>query len=121
MQVVFFPENLCARAPDILSCLYSWPDNQKTSIPEVIEAIRRNELIMIRPASESELKRAEAMIALFDIGVMIGQKVQVLLDQFPERVNGKLTAIRDALESVDEPVSLLDRGGLPNFADRPSV
>jgi hypothetical protein len=111
MQVVYFSQELQARAPAVLGCLYDEATKNWVTLFDVAAAIERRETVAIRPATESEMKRAEAIAALFDIGVMLGQKVEALLDQdTPEVVKGKITAIREAMESVDTgPPELLDR------------
>lgn len=111
MQVIFFSQELAARAPAAVGCLFDEGTKNWVTLFDIAAAIERRENVTIRPASESEMKRAEAVAALFDIGVMLGEKVAALLDQdTPEVVRQKITAIRDAMESVETgPPELLDR------------
>lgn len=112
MQFVHFPDSLVESAPaGTLSSLYTSPDNVPAKLLDLIHAITRGETVTVRPATASELKRAEAIIALVQIGSMIGEKFGVLLDQEPENVlHGQLTAMREAMEeSVMHPPEILDR------------
>ncbi|MFC0131398.1 hypothetical protein CR105_03050 [Massilia eurypsychrophila] len=111
MQVVYFSQELQARAPGVLGCLFNEDTKGWVSLIDVAAAIERRENVTVRPATETEMKRAEAVAALFDIGVQLGQKVEALLDQeTPEVVRGTITAIREAMESVEAgPADLLDR------------
>lgn len=124
MQVVYFPEALCDSVPGgALSYFYTAPDNLPANMVDIVRAIQRGEVVTIRPATETELNRAEAIVALVQIGGMIAEKVGVLLDQDPEHVlTGRLTEMREAMESsVRQPPELLDRkpGDPRPFSDLP--
>jgi hypothetical protein len=111
MQVVYFPEDLSARAPEVMGCLCATPGNEWVTLLDVVAAIQRREVVTVRPASESEMKRAEAYVALYEIGAMIGEKMNTLLDQAePNVAVGVITEMCDELERLDQgPVELLDR------------
>ncbi|SFM64603.1 hypothetical protein SAMN02982985_04815 [Rugamonas rubra] len=57
------------------------------------------------------MNRAEAFVALFEIGLILGEKMEALLDQDrPDVAVGKITRLREAIESCDPtPSELLDR------------
>lgn len=111
MNFVYFSEELEARAPGFFSSLCEEPSGEWSSLHDVVAAITRREPVSIRPATESEMNRAEAFVALFEIGLMLGEKLETLLDQnAPEVVRGKITEFRDALESCDaSPRQILDK------------
>lgn len=102
MQFVYFPEELNARAPETVGCLCAAPSGEWVSLLDIVAAIQRRETVSIRPASEGEMRRAEAYVALYEIGMMLAEKMEVLLDQETADVaTQKTTAIRDAIESID--------------------
>lgn len=119
MQFVYFPDGITQRAPSVVSSLYVAPNAVPATIIDVANAIQRGEVVNVRPASASELKRGEAAVALFEIGMLLGEKVSDLLDQeTPEVVTGQLTALRDAMESSGGPYALLDRESNPDGGDK---
>lgn len=108
MQVVFFPEEFHARAPSSMGQLCSASTNEWVSIADVIASVRAGEAVTIRRASAQELQRAEGYVALYEIGVMLGQKLGELLDhESPEQSAAKIGAALSALGSIDI--------GLPNI------
>ncbi|MYN45930.1 hypothetical protein GTP23_12815 [Pseudoduganella sp. FT93W] len=111
MNVVYFPDEIAERAPDIFSSLCIEPSGEFLSIQELIAAIVRRENVNIRPATETEIKRAEAYVALFEIGMMLGEKLNTLFDQdAPNVAVGKLTELREAVESCDwASIQILDK------------
>ena len=110
MNVVHFSKELSVRAPYALSILYEEPSGLPVTLEAVLEAIGRREHVTVRPASESEMRRAEAYVVLAEIGNKIAEKMAALLDQDePKVVTAKITSMRDALESVDLPFEMLDR------------
>jgi hypothetical protein len=80
MQVVYFPREDHEPAPADLGSLYNEATSSWVTINDVAAAIRRRENVSVRPATASELKRAEALSALFQIGLMLQQKIGTLLD-----------------------------------------
>lgn len=114
MQVVFFPEEFHTRAPTIMGHLRAAASHKWVTLNDVIETVRAGQAVTIRPASETELKRAEGYIALYDIGVQLAAHLGELLDQDPAApADAKLDAGLDALISVDV--------GLPQAFDQASV
>lgn len=110
MQVVYFSQELQMRAPAALGCLYHEATHSWVTLLDVENAIKRREEVTVRPATASELKRAEAVVAMFHIGLALHEKIGALLDQdAPEVVRGKITAIREAMESVEVKPEFLDR------------
>jgi len=110
MFVVHFPQELHTRAPEAIGRLCVAPSNEWISLVAVAEAVNAGETVLIRPASEGEMRRADAYVSLYEIGLAMGEKIGILLDQEPqEEVKAKITAVRDAVESVDLPLpGLLD-------------
>ena len=126
LKAVYFPEEMCDRLPQPyrLSYFYAYPDNRGITLTDIVKAIQAGELVMIRPASETELKRAELQNVGYEIGQALFAQQAGLLDQEPEEVvKGRATQLRAALESVDRPTELLDRemGSVPPFADAPPL
>ncbi len=113
MLVVHFPEELYARAPKAIGRLCLAPSNEWVSLITVAEAVDRGETVTIRPASENELRRADAFVSLYEIGLAMGEKIGILLDkESPDDVKAHITAVREAVESVDLPLpGLLDPVG----------
>jgi len=111
MKVVYFSEELAERAPAVMGCMCAAPSGAWVTMADVIGAVRRREEVVIRPASESEMRRAEAFVALFQIGEMLSEKLVTLLDQeSPAVAAAKITELREAIEGVEHgPTELLDR------------
>lgn len=81
MDFVFFPDHLATRSPGYIGNLCIAPSGQRATLTDVTDALQRRDSVSIRQASEAELKRAEALASLFEIGVLLGQKLETLLDQ----------------------------------------
>jgi hypothetical protein len=113
MQVVYFGQELHRRAPEVIGCLCLEPDVQWVSLLEVVAAMESGETVTIRPASDSEMKRAESLVQLCEIGEQLGAKIGQLLDGKPKEALAAITAIRDATEmtlSADiAPIKWLDK------------
>jgi hypothetical protein len=110
MHVVYFSQELQLRAPAALGCLYHEATHTWVTLLDLENAIKRREEVTVRPATATELKRAEAVAAMFNIGLALREKIGALLDQdAPEVARGKLTAIRDAMEAVQLKPEFLDR------------
>lgn len=103
MNLVYFNEPLVARGTGVISHFY-WEEGSKwIFLSDIILGFHRSENITLRPATETETRRAETIISLFEIGVMLGKKVGDVLDQPGPVTTGVLTALRDAVESVNTP------------------
>lgn len=113
MQAVYFGQELNKRAPDIVGCLYLDPAAKWVTLFDLVAAMDRGETITIRPASQSEMKRAECLVALYEISWQLGAKIGELLDGKPKEALAAVTAIRDATEATlnDEiaPINWLDQ------------
>jgi hypothetical protein len=102
MLVVHFPQELHERAPDAIGRLCVAPNAIWTSLVELAAIVNRGEIVTIRPASDAEVRRAEAYVSLYEIGQAMNEKIGALLDkESPEAVQAKITAVRDAIDSVD--------------------
>ena len=100
MQAVYFGQELNKRAPDIVGCLYLDSGAQWVTLVDVVAAMDRGETISIRPASDAEMKRAEGVVALYEIGQQISAKIGQILDGKPKEALAAITAIRDAAETT---------------------
>jgi hypothetical protein len=109
MQIVHFPEQLGARAPNVMGCLLT-AEGQWVSLFHVADALRSGEAVTIRHATESELKRAESIVALYEVGFMVGTKIRTLLDQeAKDLVTSDGAAVNEQLGSITSRlVGLLD-------------
>lgn len=110
MQVVYFPEELNARAPTVMGVLCVASPNTWVNLFDIVEFIKAGETVTIRPASAPELQRAEGRVALYEIGVALGAQISALLDHEPvEETEEKIEGLRDVLASYDM--------GFPNLVD----
>lgn len=117
MNIVYFNEELNARAPTVMGVLCDASTNSWTNLFDVVELIKAGETVTIRPASEQELQRAEGRVALYDIGVALGAQISALLDhEPPEETDKKLEGLRDVLASYD-----MGFPGLVDVATAPGV
>lgn len=120
MQAVYFPEELNARAPHAIGQFAEIPSTKWLTLVDIVEAIRRGEAITIRPASDSELRRAEAYIAMFEIGAALAEKMHSLLDQeTPEAAAAKVAEMSRLLGSSKiEFAGILDIAKADNAIDQ---
>lgn len=113
MQAVYFGQELNKRAQEVIGCLCLEPNVEWVNLLDVVAAMDRGETVTIRPASVGEMKRAESLVSLCEIGEQLGAKIGELLDGKPEEALAAVTAIRDAAETaMDEeiaPINLLDK------------
>lgn len=110
VELVYFGEELCERAPGVVGCLYHGTTKSWVSTMEVLETIRLKMAVQIRPASESEMKRAEALAAMYEIGQQIGEKIEQLLDQEgPEAAQEVKDRLAQKIFESDVPTPLLDK------------
>ncbi|NHZ35343.1 hypothetical protein [Massilia rubra] len=111
MKVVYFPDENSSRAQTAVGAMFASPQNKWVNLLDLIATIESGETVEIRPASEAEIKRADAYVALHQIGVMLGEKLDAILEGEPlEDVVRKTTAVRDAIESID-----VELPGIVNF------
>lgn len=112
MEFVFFGAELPDRAPDVIGHVYEVESGQWASMLDVTVALLEGKNVSIRQATESELRRAAALIGLQDAGYNIALCVHQLLEQNGEEaVSAALTHVRGVLESADDFVQyqLLDQ------------
>lgn len=111
MNAVYFGFSFQEKAPEIFGHMCLSPSGEWVTLRDIAQAIEDGETVTVRPASASELKRAEEYVALIEVGKQLGEKIGSLLDQFdcdPKEATGAVTEIRDAVES-----SLLDKYMIP--------
>lgn len=126
LKIVHFPQEVCDRVPQEyrLSYFFAYPDNKGLSLVEIVNAIQSGVEVSIRPASLSELKRAEMYNVSFELGKQLFATQAGLLDQEPpEVIVGRTTQLREALSTVDRPIEILDRepGAPAPFPDAPPL
>jgi hypothetical protein len=120
MNVVYFPEQLNARAPALMGCLCAVPENRWLNLGDVAHALRNGEAVNIRQASPTELKRAEGLTALYEVGMIVGEKVKALLDQDPAATPEiKDAALYETLVSIGLPLPVLPISAQPSTAAAP--
>lgn len=112
MNVVYFGQEFHQRAPDAIGCLCVEPSTEWVSLLDICAAMARGEVVTIRPASEGEMKRAEMLVSIHEIGMQMGMKITELLDGKPKEAMAAATAFRDAAERTlgpdVAPFTLLD-------------
>lgn len=109
-EIVYFGDELQKRAPGAVGQLYFGGTPEWITADDVIEAVKRKIPVCIRPATESEMKRAEALAALYEIGQQIGQRVGQLLDQeTPEDIQKAKARMAQTLFAANTPANLLDK------------
>lgn len=114
MKLVYFGEELCERAPEFMGSLLTEPGTQWVGLLDLVAVLWRGESVEIRQASETEMQRAEGVVALHDIGRQLGYTLSNLLDGKDENVKtAAITEFRDAMESMasfgEVPTDLLDK------------
>lgn len=109
-EFIYWPEYLHQTAPQLLGVLSSAEPFQWVGLPDVVAQVVAGESVQLRHASASEIKRAESMIALWDIGVKLSEHLETLLDQ-----HGTDAVIEAKLSLQDAVLSL--PGQLGQFND----
>lgn len=114
MEAVYFGFEFQKKAPEVFGHMCRAPSGEWVTLGDVAAAIESGETVTVRPASKSEMRRAEDFIALIEVGKQLGAKLGSLLDQYaPKEATGAVTEIRDAVESSLSghmiPTDLLDR------------
>ena len=109
MQLVHFPEAFHQAAPAIIGHFCVDPTGDWLTLGEVILVIQAGHTVTVRHATDNELKRAEAFVALYQVGQQLAAKMNAVLDFHPpEKAAEAKAAFEDAL-SVD--------GHLPGILD----
>lgn len=75
MNVVFFGEDLNARAPHAVGCLFDEGAGGWTDLIKVAQALRGGEAVQIRQATETERKRAEALTEIYELSALLGARL----------------------------------------------
>lgn len=104
MEIVYFPEELHARAPSTVGVLYFAPTHEWGTLFNVIDVVRSGEAVTIRQATEQEVERAEKRVVLYEIGVQLGAHIGSLLDHEPPEVAAAHCAnLAEVIKSVPMP------------------
>lgn len=104
MNAVFFNEELHARAPTSVGTILA-DDGRWIGLAEVADAMRAGEVVTIRPASACELRRAEAIVEVVEIGAKLAGHLQILYQ------NKGQDAVDDAICNLHQAVTAV------NFAE----
>lgn len=115
MNLVYFPEGLNERAPNMIGCLALASGEGWVGFPDLAVALRNGEPVNIRQASATETQRAEKLVALYEVGQQLAAQICGLLDDRPEDATAAVTALRETMEespawdSFKVPTDLLDK------------
>jgi hypothetical protein len=102
MQIVHFPEEFQARAPDIMGRLRVAHSHKWVAPADVLAAVNAGHAVTIRPATVAELARAEEYMALYGIHTQLATHVGSQLDQASSmEPHARFEAGMDALASCD--------------------
>ena len=103
MDIVYFPEELNARAPSTVGVLYFTPTHEWGTLFNLLDVVRSGEDVTIRQATEEEVQRAEKRVVLYEIGVQLGAHIGSLLDHEPPEVAAAQCArLKEAFESCTD-------------------
>lgn len=105
MDVVYFPEELHARAPAAVGVLYFVATHEWGTLFNVVDAVRAGEVVTIRQATSQEVARAEKRVGAYEAGVQLGAQVAALLDhEPPEVIAAHCSKLAEAVKSVPTPM-----------------
>jgi hypothetical protein len=112
IELVYFEGEHYKRAPGVVGRIYNAVGKEWITTEQIVEAVQLKMPLTIRPANDSEMKRLEAVVAMYEIGQEIAKKFAHILDQDDpaevEKVQG--AAIRHLNQlSCLAPLDLLDR------------
>ncbi|MFC0168399.1 hypothetical protein ACFFKC_09925 [Pseudoduganella danionis] len=68
------------KAPELFGVLTTSPELNWVGLDHLVSALDAGESIQIRPASNAERVRADATIALYEVGALLAGKLESLLD-----------------------------------------
>lgn len=104
MQLVFFGSELNQRAPEVVGVFYEPTLPMWVSLQEALGVLMAGHSVSIRPATETEMKRAERLIVLHEVGFQMAKATHEALEDTcePEEVKAALTALRSALEEASD-------------------
>ena len=109
MNLAYFPEEFHQAAPTILGHFCQEPNGDWLTLVEVVETIQAGHTVTIRHATESEMKRAEAFVALYQVGQELAAKLGAVLDLHPpEKVDAAKAATCDILSAEIPFPAILD-------------
>ena len=119
-EFIYWPEQLNKAAPQLFGVLSSATPFQWVGLVDVAACVMAGDHVQIRQASASEVKRAESMIALWDIGAKLGEHLENLLDQHgPEAVIEAKIGLQEAfLSQPSEPGTFNDPGLVVDVGSR---
>ncbi len=109
MNLVYFPEEFHQAAPAILNYFCQEPNGEWMDLVDVVKVIQTGEQITIRHATETEMKRAESFVALYQVGQELAARLDAVLDMHPPaQAEAAKAAAVDALSSEIPFPSILD-------------
>jgi hypothetical protein len=80
MNLVYFDRQLSDLAPNVIGAFCHDPGARWATLIDIMTALDNRESVTIRPASESELQRAESIIALHEVTEQLASRFGGLLD-----------------------------------------
>lgn len=86
IELVYFGEELAQRAPLAAGVIYSAMHKEWITAIQVVEAVRLELPLSIRPATDAEKQRVETIAALYEVGAQLGERIKLILDEHQEIV-----------------------------------
>jgi hypothetical protein len=81
MELVYFNEELCRRAPGFMESLLIKYEDRWARISDLETALERGETVTIRPATAFENEYVEELIALYEVWEELALRRQLLFAQ----------------------------------------
>lgn len=79
MKAVYFGRSLVHNFPGAFPCLCMEPEVRWVGVQDLLDAMERGEAVSVRPATWSELQRAEELLALAEIGEELSRKIGAIV------------------------------------------
>ena len=113
LSLVSFPDEFTVRAPVFFNHFCIESTGEWISLYELCEFVVARFNVSIRPATDTEVARAEELAALYELGQQLGAKMDAILDRHPpsqaEETKAAAKAAWYGLRDVHIPIpSILD-------------
>lgn len=83
LNLVSFPDEFIQRAPGFFNHFCIEGTGEWISLEEFIHFLMARFNVSIRPATETEVGRAEQLAALYELGQQLGARLDAVLDMHP--------------------------------------
>lgn len=80
-EFIYWPEQLHNTAPQLFGLLSSASPFQWVAMQDIAGCVVNGEAVQIRPASANEIKRAQSILAMCEIGAKLGEHIENLFGQ----------------------------------------